>query len=127
MVVLQGVKDEDARWRPLVGPSFVSLLTATMLANSLVVMQRLSAVPLDGDNENLRAQDQPQPVVAINTCAADWRDLMKLREIVDDLELQRFDVLKDNARRANQELQDALVRLKAAKAKQAMLKARSLG
>ena len=52
---------------------------------------------------------------------------MKLREIVFDDELQRIDVLKDNARRANQELQDALVRLKAAKAKQEMLKARSLG
>lgn len=52
---------------------------------------------------------------------------MKLREIVDDLELQHFDVLKDNAKRANQELQDALVKLKAAKAKQEMLKTRSLG
>jgi len=51
---------------------------------------------------------------------------MKLREIVDDLELQRFDALKDNAKRAQQELQDALVRLKTAKAKQEMLKARSL-
>jgi len=49
---------------------------------------------------------------------------MKLREIVFDDELQRIDVLKDNARRANQELQDALVRLKAAKAKQAMLRSR---
>jgi hypothetical protein len=39
---------------------------------------------------------------------------MKLREIVYDDELQRFDVLKDNAKRANQELQDALVKLKAA-------------
>lgn len=51
---------------------------------------------------------------------------MTLREIVDDLELQRFAALKDNAKRANQELQDALVRLKAAKARQEMLKARSL-
>ncbi len=50
---------------------------------------------------------------------------MKLREIVDDLELQRFDALKDNAKRANQELQDALARLKAAKAKLEMLKARA--
>lgn len=49
---------------------------------------------------------------------------MKLREIVFDDELQRFDVLKDNAKRANQELQDALVSLKAAKAKQEMLRAR---
>jgi hypothetical protein len=97
-----------------------------MLANSLVVMKRLSAVSLDDGNENLRAKDQPQLVVRINTCAAGWRDLMKLREIVDDLELQRFDALKDNAKRANQELRDALVRLKAAKAKQEMLKARSL-
>lgn len=52
---------------------------------------------------------------------------MTLREIVDDLELQRFAVLKDNAKRANQELQDARVRLKAARARQEMLKARSLG
>lgn len=52
---------------------------------------------------------------------------MTLREIVDDLELQRFAVLKDNAKRANQELQDALVWLKAAKAKQEMFKARSSG
>jgi hypothetical protein len=49
---------------------------------------------------------------------------MKLREIVFDDELQRFDVLKDNAKRANQELLDALVTLKAAKARQAMLRAR---
>lgn len=52
---------------------------------------------------------------------------MTLREIVDDLELQRFAVLKDNAKRASQELEDALVRLKAAKAKQEMLRGRSLG
>lgn len=49
---------------------------------------------------------------------------MTLREIVDDLELQRFAALKDNEKRANQELQDALVKLSAAKAKQEMLKAR---
>lgn len=49
---------------------------------------------------------------------------MTLREIVDDLELQRFAALKDNAKRANQELQDALARLKATKAKQEMLRAR---
>jgi len=49
---------------------------------------------------------------------------MTLREIVFDDELQRINVLKDNAKRANQELQDALVTLKAAKAKQAMLRAR---
>jgi hypothetical protein len=49
---------------------------------------------------------------------------MKLREIVYDDELQRIDVLKDVAKRANRELQDALVRLKTAKARQAMLRAR---
>ncbi len=49
---------------------------------------------------------------------------MTLREIVFDDELQRFDVLKDNAKRANQELLDALVTLKAAKARQEMLRAR---
>lgn len=49
---------------------------------------------------------------------------MTLREIVDDVELQRIAVLKDNAKRANQELLDARLRLKAAKAKQAMLRAR---
>jgi hypothetical protein len=96
-----------------------------MLANSLVVLQRLSAVSLDDGNEIHSAKNQPQLVVGINTRAADWRDLMTLREIVDDLELQRFDALRDNAKRANQELQDALARLKAAKAKQEMLKARA--
>ena len=52
---------------------------------------------------------------------------MTLREIVDDLELQRFDALRDNAKRANKELLDACSELKAAKARQEMLKARSLG
>lgn len=98
-----------------------------MLANSLVVMQRLSALQLMDGNENQLAKNQPQPVTGINTCIAIWRHPMTLREIVDDLELQRFDALKDNAKRANRELQDALLRLKAAKAKQEMLKARSLG
>ena len=50
---------------------------------------------------------------------------MTLREIVGDVEQQRFAALKDNATRANQELQDALVRLKAAKAKQEMLRTRT--
>jgi hypothetical protein len=49
---------------------------------------------------------------------------MKLREIVYDDELQRFDVLKDNAKQAHQELLGARARLKSAKAKQAMLRAR---
>jgi hypothetical protein len=49
---------------------------------------------------------------------------MTLREIVDDVELQRVAVLKDNAKRASKELLDARARLKVAKAKQAMLKAR---
>ncbi len=49
---------------------------------------------------------------------------MTLREIVDDVELQRFAVLKDNAKRAHQELLNARARLKVAKAKQEMLKAR---
>ena len=80
---------------------------------------------LDDGNENHPARNQPQSVTEINTRAATWRDLMKLREIVDDLELQRFAALKDNAIRANRELQDALVRLKAAKARQEMLRARS--
>jgi predicted DNA-binding protein YlxM (UPF0122 family) len=51
-------------------------------------------------------------------------DPMTLREIVDDVELQRSAVLKDNAKRANQELLDARARLKSAKAKQVMLRAR---
>ena len=51
---------------------------------------------------------------------------MTLREIVDDVELQRIAVLKDNAKRANQELLDARARLKAAKAKQKRLKAQSV-
>jgi len=50
---------------------------------------------------------------------------MTLREIVYDDELQRVAVLKDNAKRANQELLDARARLKAAKAKLEMLKARA--
>lgn len=49
---------------------------------------------------------------------------MKLCEIVDDVELQRIAVLKNNAKRANQQLKDARARLKMARAKQAMLKAR---
>lgn len=49
---------------------------------------------------------------------------MKLREIVYDDELQHIDALKDNAKRAHQDLLDARTRLKAAKAKQAMLRAR---
>jgi hypothetical protein len=49
---------------------------------------------------------------------------MKLREIVFDDELQRIDVLKDNAKRAHQDLLDARARLKTAKARQAMLRAR---
>lgn len=47
---------------------------------------------------------------------------MTLREIVDDVELQRVAVLKNNAKRANQQLKDARARLKMAKAKQEMLK-----
>lgn len=50
---------------------------------------------------------------------------MTLREIVDDVELQRVTALKNNAKRANQQLKDARARLKMAKAKQAMLKARA--
>lgn len=49
---------------------------------------------------------------------------MTLREIVDDVELQRIAVLKDNAKRANQELLDARARLKVAKAKQETLRGR---
>lgn len=47
---------------------------------------------------------------------------MTLREIVDDVELQRIAVLKNNAKRANQQLKDARAKLKMAKAKQEMLK-----
>lgn len=49
---------------------------------------------------------------------------MKLCEIVNDVEQQRLAVLKNNAKRANQQLKDARARLKIAKAKQEMLKAR---
>jgi hypothetical protein len=97
-----------------------------MLANSLVVMQRLSAISLDDGNKNHPARNQPQQVIGINTCAPYRRDPMTLREIVDDAELQRIDVLKDNAKRANQELLNARARLKAAKAKQKRLKAQSV-
>jgi hypothetical protein len=65
MVVLQAVKDEDANRRPLVGSSFVSLLTASMLANSLVVLLRLSALLLLDGNENLRAENQPHLFTSI--------------------------------------------------------------
>jgi len=49
---------------------------------------------------------------------------MTLREIVDDVELQRIAILKNNSKRANQQLKDARARLKMARAKQEMLKAR---
>ena len=49
---------------------------------------------------------------------------MKLREIVFDDELQRIDVLKDNAKQAHQDLLVTQARLKTAKARQAMLRAR---
>lgn len=49
---------------------------------------------------------------------------MLLREIVYDDELQHIAILKDNAKRAHQELLDARAGLKTAKAKQAMLRAR---
>ncbi len=48
---------------------------------------------------------------------------MKLREIVDDVELQRVAMLKNNAKRAQKQYRDAQARLKIAKAKQAMLRA----
>jgi predicted DNA-binding protein YlxM (UPF0122 family) len=51
--------------------------------------------------------------------------MMKLREIVDDVELQRLDVMKDNAKRANKQLKDARARLKLARAKRDMMKASS--
>lgn len=50
---------------------------------------------------------------------------MKLCEIVNDVEMQRVAILKNNAKRANQQLKDAQARLKMARAKQAMLKARA--
>ena len=49
---------------------------------------------------------------------------MTLREIVYDDELQRIAVLKDNAKQAHQELLGARARLKTAKARQAMMRAR---
>ena len=52
---------------------------------------------------------------------------MKLCEIldnVDDVELQRVAMLKNNAKQANQQPQDAQSRLKMAKARHAMLRAR---
>lgn len=57
-------------------------------------------------------------------CPHTGDDPMTLREIVDDVELQRVAVLRNNAKRANQQLKDARARLKMAKAKQAMLRAR---
>lgn len=93
-----------------------------MLANSLgIVMRRLSFEDRWGVNSVSHAEYEvvdkyPRP----NT----GDDLMTLREIVDDVELQRVAVLKNNAKRANQQLKDARARLKMAKAKQAMLRAR---
>lgn len=52
----------------MVGSSFVSLLTASMLANSLVVMRRLSTMPLDDGNENHSARNRPQQFIGINSC-----------------------------------------------------------
>lgn len=49
---------------------------------------------------------------------------MTLREIVNDVEEQRLAVLKNNAKRANDELKAARARLKMARAKQEMLRAR---
>lgn len=49
---------------------------------------------------------------------------MTLREIVNDVEEQRIAVLKNNAKRANQQLRDARARLKLAQAKREMLKAK---
>ena len=48
---------------------------------------------------------------------------MKLREIVDDVELQRVAMLKNNAKRAQKQFKDAQARLKMVKARQAMLRA----
>ncbi len=49
---------------------------------------------------------------------------MTLREIVNDVEEQRIAILKNNAKRANQQLKDARARLKMAHAKREMLKAK---
>ena len=49
---------------------------------------------------------------------------MKLREIVDDVELQRVATLKNNAKRARKQYEDAQARLKMVKARQAMLRSR---
>jgi hypothetical protein len=48
---------------------------------------------------------------------------MKLCEIVDDAEIQRVAMLKNNAKRAQKQYKDAQARLKMARAKQAMLRA----
>lgn len=50
----------------VVGSSFVSLLTASMLANSLVIMKRLSALLLMDGNENHPAKNQPQQVIGVH-------------------------------------------------------------
>lgn len=49
---------------------------------------------------------------------------MTLREIVNDVEEQRIAILRNNAKRANQQLKDARARLKLARAKRDMLKAK---
>jgi predicted DNA-binding protein YlxM (UPF0122 family) len=48
---------------------------------------------------------------------------MRLNEIVDDVEIQRVAMLKNNAKRAQKQFKDAQARLKMVKAKQAMLRA----
>ena len=74
-----------------------------MLANSLINMRRLSSLPRMVGNENQSARNQP-PAGRQDKylCPQTGDEPMTLREIVDDLELQRFDALRDNAKRANQ-------------------------
>ena len=63
--VLQGEKEEDADWRPRIDSSFVSLLTRTMLANSLEIMLRLSAIFAVDGNDSQLAEKQPKRVICI--------------------------------------------------------------
>jgi hypothetical protein len=50
---------------------------------------------------------------------------MKLKEIANDLEQRRIEILKNNAQRAKQQVKDAQARMKMKKAQEDLLKSRT--
>jgi hypothetical protein len=123
-VVLQAVKEEDACRRPRCVfqlCQFIDRINAGK--QSCCYAETVSHALVDG-NEKPSCK-KPAPVGHRHKYLYHTGDdPMTLREIVDDVELQRIAVLKDNAKRANQELLDARARLKVAKAKQETLRGR---